>query len=207
MFYRCTHLSARLHRRGQSLIEAILAMAIFGLFAASLASMVVGGLRGVERGSEQLEAEAFAQEGIEAVRAIRDRAWNENMYAQSAVLASGGEWVFTGEPTETIGKFTRTITFANVCRSQTTYDIVPACGVPNTYTDPHTKQATVAVSWQTQNGVTNTVEKIAYITNWDSRDWEEDTEAHFSDGAQFTAVTISTSLGDADGALVPMEIP
>lgn len=195
------------HKRGQGLLEVILAMAIFGLLAAALGTMVVGGFRGVERGGEETEAEAFAQEAIEAVRAIRDRAWNENFYSQSAVLASGGEWVFTGEPTETIGQFTRAITFVNVCRDQGTFDIAPVCGVSNVYTDPHTKQVTVEVSWQTQTGVINTVEKIAYITNWDSRDWEEDTEAHFADGAQFTAVTLSTSFGDGDGALTLVEIP
>ena len=194
------------HEGGQGLLEVILTMAIFGLLAAALGTMVVGGFRGVERGGEETEAEAFAQEAIEAVRAIRDRAWNENRYAESAVAASGGQWIFTGDLNETIGQYTRVITFANVCRNQTTNDIVSDCGVLNTYTDPHTKLVTVEVTWQTETGVSNSVKKIAYITNWDSRDWKEDTVADFSDGA-FTAITSSTSLGDGDGALVPIELP
>ena len=193
------------HEGGQGLLEVILTMAIFGLLAAALGTMVVGGFRGVERGGEQTEAEAFAQEAIEAVRAIRDRAWNENKYAESAVAASGGQWVFIEVPNETIGQYTRTIIFTDVCRNQTTYDIA-SCGAPNLYTDPHTKLVTVEVTWHTQTGVPNSVKKIAYITNWDSRDWNEDTVADFSDGV-FTAITSSTSLGDGDGALVPIELP
>lgn len=198
--FRCQVPGAR-SQSGQSILEVIIALAIFGLIAAALASLSVGGLVGLEQGGEQTQAEALAQEGIEAIRSIRDGAWNENVYTTSSVAISGGEWVFSGEgTTETIGKFTRTISFKDVCRDASD-DIAPC---PSTYTDVHSKEATVAISWETRPGVTNIVQKIAYITNWDSRDRLEDVTADFADGT-FTTTT-STTLGDGDGAVTLEEL-
>lgn len=182
---------------GQGMLEIILAMMVFGLIAASLASLAVGGFRGLEQGGEQTQAQAIAQEGIDAVRSIRDQAFNEIIYSTSAVAISGGKWIFSGEgSTETIGKFTRTISFTNVCRNATN-NIVDC---PGTYTDVHSKKATITVTWTTRGGITNSVQKIAYITNWDSREWIEDTTVDFSDGI-FASTATSATAGDGDGAI------
>ncbi len=154
--------------RGQSLLELIVAMAIFSLVGAAMAAMVTGSFAGLEQGGEQTRAEALAQEGIEAVRAIRDRAWNENVYSTSSVAVSGNEWVFSGEGTsETIGQFTRAISFNGVCRGGSG-EIVDC---PGSYADPHTKEVVSEVSWDTREGVSNTVRRAAYLTNWDSSFW------------------------------------
>lgn len=157
-------------RRGQSLLEVIVAMSVFALISAALMTLATSGTWGLIQGGDQTEAEALAQEGIEAVRAIRDAAWNTNTYTQSAVATSGGQWVFSGQgTTETIGKFTRTITFADVCRDGT--NAIVAC--PGSSTDVQSKQATVTVTWSPRTGVTNTVRRVTYLTNWDSREWTQ----------------------------------
>ena len=105
-------------QRGQSILEVIIAMAIFGLVAASLLGFIMGGDQALLLGGDQTKAEALAQEGIEAVRSIWDNAWNELVYSQSAINSSTGHWILNGEnTTETIGKFVRTISFSDVCRS------------------------------------------------------------------------------------------
>ena len=105
------------YKKGQSILEVIIAMAIFAMVSSAMVSLIVGSFSGLEQGGEHTRAEALAQEGIEAVRSIRDRAWNENTYSTSSVVVSGSEWIFDGEgTTEAIGQFTRTISFEDVCR-------------------------------------------------------------------------------------------
>ncbi len=193
---------------GQSLLEVILAMAIFAAIAGVLISMSVGGFRGLEQGGEQTEAEALAQEGIEAVKSIRDRAWNENTFADGIaqrILPSGGQWTWNGPGSDTgLGtnaKFARTITFNNVCRDNTSQNIVDCatCGA-TCYTDVHEKRATVAVTWTTRGGQANTVQKVAYVSNWDSKDQFENTTANFNAaGSVFTSTQENAAVTGGDG--------
>lgn len=160
----------RSHQKGQGLLEIILVLAVFGLYSASFGTLVIGGFRALEQGSEQVQAEALAQEGFEAVRSIKNRAWNENTYTQSGVDAGGGSWHFLGEgTTETIGQYTRRIVFSDICRDSS-HEIV---GCPGDYTDLHAKKVTVTVEWENRGGVTNSVEHIGYLTNWDSTEWTQ----------------------------------
>lgn len=193
-------------RHGQGLMEAILAIAVFAAIAGVLLSMAVGGFRGLEQGGEQTEAEALAQLGIEAVKSIRDRAWNTNTYEAGGVQvqASDGQWIFANPGTSegalgTNGKFTRSIIFSPVCRDTGTHAIA-TCSTcsPGCYTDPHTKEAAVSVQWNTRGNVQNTVERRAYVTNWDSRDQLQDTTAQSFNctAGACLSVEYSTTLGD-----------
>ena len=155
---------------GQSLLEVIIALAIFALIGSFMAPFIVESFVGLERGGEQTQAEALAQEGIEAVRSIKDSAWNEIFYNQSAIIVNLGQWALAGEgTTEQIGQFTRTITFNDVCRDAS-FEIV-SC--PGDYVDIHSKKITVAVDWETMIGITNSVQQATYLTNWDSREWTQ----------------------------------
>lgn len=186
------------NKNGQSLIEVIVAMAIFALMATAMIGLSLGSFNSLQRGGDNTEARALAMEGIEAVRSIRDGAWNELIINQSAVEVSGGQWIFTGEgTTETLGKYTRTITIENVCRNVT--DDIITC--PGSYTDPHSKKVTVVISWVTTNNANVSIQEVSYLTNWDSTEWLEDTEADFNDGT-FSNTATSTSLGDLDGAII-----
>ena len=194
-------------KKGQGLLEVILAMAIFAAIAGTLITMSVGGFRGLEQGGEQTEAEGFAEEGMEAIRSIHDRAWNEITGVTAQVGISSGKWVITGTGDQTglgtNGKFTRAISFADVCRDNTSQNIV-ACGAPSSYTDLHSKKVTATITWTTRGGQTNTVQKIAYLTNWDSREWVEDTTAQFTDvGTTFTSTQEDAAApgGEANGAV------
>ncbi|MBI2052833.1 MAG: prepilin-type N-terminal cleavage/methylation domain-containing protein [Candidatus Ryanbacteria bacterium] len=105
------------NKRGQSLFEIIVALAIFSLIAATLISMAGGGFTALTLSGDQTNAAALSDGGLEAIRSIHDRAWNESHYNQSGVELLGGEWRFLGEgTTEQIGKFLRTITFSTLCR-------------------------------------------------------------------------------------------
>ncbi len=187
-----------IHQQGQSILEIIVALAIFSLIGAAMATMAVGSFTALTQGGEQVEAVNLAQEGIEAVRAIRDMAWNKNIYSKSAVAVNAGEWIFNGEGTEeTIGQYTRIITFSDVCRDNNNEIVV----CPGDYTDVHSKKVTVTASWPIRDGVTNSAQKIIYLTNWDSKEWVEDKSIDFNDGA-FNNTATSTILGDGNGAVI-----
>ena len=158
------------NQRGQSLLEVIVAMAIFGMIAAAMISFAIGGFLSLKQGGDQIEAEALAQQGIEAVRAIRDSAWNKLTYTTSSVAIVSSTWAFTGEnTTSTIGQYTRVISFENVCRDGS--GNIAAC--PGASTDLQVKKATVTVTWSPRPGVTNSVQKITYLSNWNSREWTQ----------------------------------
>lgn len=153
------------------MVEVIIAMAVFSLIATTLIGGAISGQQGLLSSGDIFEAHMLAQEGVEAVRAIRDRAYNELHLAQSGVSTStNAGWSFLGEGTnETIGKYLRTITFSGVCRDGS--DDIATC--PATYTDPHTKQVTVTVSWVSPYGKARNVERKVFLSNWDSLVWEQ----------------------------------
>ena len=153
---------------GQTLLEVLVAIAFFALIVSALASLATGGLTGIQRGGDQTEAEALVQEGFEAIRSIRDDAWSNLLFSTSSVSISGGGWVFDGaSTTEIIGDFTRTILFNDVCRDALD-DLTPC---PGAYTDVHTKEVAISVSWEPRPGVTNISEWFSHITNWEVREW------------------------------------
>jgi Tfp pilus assembly protein PilV len=159
-----------INNRGHLLVEAIIATAIFAVIGVSITTLMLGSLRTLSHAGEQSYGEALAQEGMEAVRSLRDNAWNTNTFTTSAVSIANNKWNFGVEgSTETIGNYTRTVSFASVCRGAD--NVIAAC--PSVYTDVHTKFATVEVSWTTPDGAVNTVERTGYITNWDSKDWTQ----------------------------------
>lgn len=189
---------------GQTLLEAVLALAVFALLAATVVTMAVGGMDALQQGGAHTKAAALADEGVEALRSIRDRAWNKVPHGSGcpatttvAVAVSGGSWVVTGIGPETIDRFTRTITLRDLYRDAGG-NIVDC---PGSYIDRHSIAAEVVVEWQPRPGVTNTVRRTTEFTNWDSAEWREDLTAEFSDGL-FTNTATSDSLGDGDGAVV-----
>ena len=153
---------------GQTLIETVVALALFSLLAIALVSLLLGGTSGSLEGAEHTRADALAQEGIEAARSIRDRAWNELRYTSSGVSASLKNWTFSGEGTFDINPpFTRTVTTASVCRSAG--GDIEAC--PGSSTDPDTLYVTSAVSWKSSGGANLIRSRSSYFTNWDSSQW------------------------------------
>ncbi len=156
---------------GFSLVEAMLSAAVFSIVVTSFAGALIVGQQSTLGAGARARAMNLAEEGLESVRNIRDQAMNELQYAQSGVQVSGNVWGFLGEgSTETIDTFTRTISFGDVCR--TGANVIAAC--PASYTDPHTKQVTVAVSWPVGPGLTtSSVTRVSYLTDWESASWTQ----------------------------------
>ncbi|OHA62969.1 MAG: hypothetical protein A3E07_02150 [Candidatus Wildermuthbacteria bacterium RIFCSPHIGHO2_12_FULL_45_9] len=190
------------HTKGQSLLEVILALALFALFVTAFGSLATGGFTALTRGDEYAQAGFVAQEGMEALLSIRNKGWNELKYSESGVDIQNGEWTLKGEGSFDIaGNFTRTIFLYPVCLDASNQ--ITSC--PGLFTDAHSKQAIVRVQWETSHGQSQELMRTMYLANWESKEWIEDTEGDFSDGT-FNGTAISPVLGDGDGAITLQEL-
>ncbi|HCM52727.1 TPA: hypothetical protein DIS57_02120 [Candidatus Wolfebacteria bacterium] len=149
-------------QRGLSVLEAILASALFVLIATAVVTLLLQGLGSNRLSNEQTIANQYAAEGIEAVRNIRNR----SSYAALAtttgigVDASSGVWTLGGTDT-LFDKYTRVITIADVYRD-TDGNIVLSGGV----FDPNTKKVISTVRWNVSLSRSYSIVLIAYLTNW-----------------------------------------
>jgi len=152
-----------------SLVEVLVALGIFAILAAGVFNVVTNSFSNFYGTGDRFVVTAFAQEGIEAVRAIRDNSWKD---IEDAVGANNGVsknasgvWQFSGT-SDTLGGLTRVITLADVSRGDNG-NIVTAGGT----NDPSTKKVTVTVSG---TGIADYAIS-AYITDWGVKVWKQDT--------------------------------
>ncbi len=160
----------QLRDNGFSIVEAMLGVAVFGLLVSAFTGALIYGQQAAADSGQRVRAAFLAEEALEAIRNMTQEGWNEMTYSQSAIDSSGSQWEFSGEGTdETIGLYTRTITFTDVCRD--TSDNITSC--PGDYTDVNTKQVTSNVTWTGRFGTSRQVELTNYLTEWSADQWEQ----------------------------------
>ncbi len=150
---------------GLSVIEVILASAIFVVFATGATSVVLQGLDSNRLGIEQAVANQYASEGIEAAKSIKNQAFANliNTSATGITRSAGNVWQFAG--TENIlEKYTRVIKVETVSRDGTppNGNIVASGGT----VDSDTKKITSTVSWNFSPGRANSVILTTYLSDW-----------------------------------------
>ncbi|MDD2807538.1 MAG: type II secretion system protein [Patescibacteria group bacterium] len=156
---------------GFSLVEVILAVALFGLFATALIGLLMNSYGSDIQAKEKDAATIYAQQGIDAVRSIRRQAWNFLVNGSYGLDQSIGHWQFSGSSDFLAAKFTCVTTIGNACRD-VGKNLVD-CVTPGSQIDLETKKVTVVVSYTAVNGVLNKVILNSYLTNWQSSDWRQ----------------------------------
>ena len=141
-------------RQGSLLIDALLSIAIFGMIVAAFSSGITGGQQGTARGGNRTRAVYLAEEGLEAIRAIRDKT---NGYAtisartlsqDDGIQLVGSTWTIVENPTVIDGIFTRKIVFSS--------------GV-----DGNSRKVTSTVTWTELPGNLNlNVAVETYLSDW-----------------------------------------
>jgi len=140
----------RLKEKGVGLIEIVIAVAIITASFFAIIQLSVYGLKAVAERNQKAEALAYAKEGMEALRNLRDASWTNNIAALTSgttyyLTTTGGTWALTAtNPGALNGIYTRTIVRTSVQRNVND-DIVASGGID----DPGTKEFTVTVSWGT----------------------------------------------------------
>ncbi|MCI0619940.1 hypothetical protein L0Y40_02835 [Candidatus Wolfebacteria bacterium] len=148
---------------GVGLIEVVVGVAVVVIVLLGLVGAYVTFVRTARHNTELLKATYLLQEGIEAVRIIRDNGWsNIDALANTTtyyLAFDEGTWVATTTP-EVIGSFTRSILLSEVRRNNATFDIEPTGNL-----DDRSRALSVTVSWESTDGPrAETLE--AYITKF-----------------------------------------
>lgn len=109
------------------------------------------------------QASFLAEEGVEAVKFMRDSSWNTNIATLSTstsytLVFDGATWKASTTPTFIDGKFDRRVVVGDVSRN-VNGDIDPAGSF-----DINTKKITVTVSWLKDNATTSR-EITTYVSN------------------------------------------
>lgn len=109
-------------QKGQSLIEVVVAMAIFIMILLGLLSAVTVALSGTLTARDKSLANKYVLGGIEAVRNIRDRSWTELLNKSATgtgqdnglALDGDGLWIFQGGSDVPATGFTRVVNLKNM---------------------------------------------------------------------------------------------
>jgi len=145
-----------------SLIEIILAIAIFMILAVTGITTILHSFSVNKLGEEQTNADLYAQEGLEAVRSIKNQGWS-NISADvqtKGLQSSNGYWEFNGTG-DSKDKYTRTILISSVNRDGSGNIIESGGSV-----DPDTLKVTSAVSWNFSGPRNDVVTYSTYLTNF-----------------------------------------
>lgn len=158
------HFSKRV--RGLTLVEVVIASGIITAFLTTLITVHNTYLRSSFSNLDSVKAAYLAEEGIEAVKGIRDVSWGTNInplidgttyYLLFSTTTNA--WTITTIPSFIDSKFSRELFFSGVNRD-TSNDITTSGG---NY-DHNTRKVTVSVSWA-DRGATTTRSMDTYITN------------------------------------------
>ena len=131
--------------RGFSIVEALIASAIFGLLTIGLVSGYLFGLESTALAGNRARATLLAEEGIEAVRNIRDGDFENLVDGAHGLTQTESQWDFLGTSNE-IDIFSRVVDIGTI--------------------DADRKFVTSTVTWQQNPIRTGTVQIVARITNW-----------------------------------------
>jgi type II secretory pathway pseudopilin PulG len=146
---------------GFSLIELLLAGAIFVIFATGIVEVLLSGLAADRLGEETTIATEYAAEGMEALRSLKAKNFDElSIAAATGIARVSGNWILS-DADNTFGKYTRIIVIEEVRRGADG-NIDENGGT----TDPDTKKVTVTVAWNVTPTRTNSVILNTFLTRF-----------------------------------------
>lgn len=153
---------------GQSLVEVIVAVSIFMIISSSAAVSVVGSLSASRLAEEETQATFYSNQGLEAVRSIKNRGWDDPFLTTDCTsvtcgLTLNGQWSFNGnaDDPDGSGKFLRELSIENVERD-IDGNVVDSGGK----IDSETKRVVSTIKWDFTSGRQNEVVLTSLLTNW-----------------------------------------
>lgn len=153
------------NQHGVGLIEILVVISILGLSLASLAGLGNFALKIQHQLKQNTVATFWAQEALEAARAIKDGEWSDlasfpvDTPLHPIKTPSFYQWTLVAG-SETQNGFTRQLTISPVYRDGS-FDIVDSGGT----LDSDTKKITVTVTWN-DNGQARQISLVNYLMNW-----------------------------------------
>ncbi len=148
--------------KGFGLIEVVVGAAIISVSFLGLMSVANLSFKILEKSSNNIKAGFLLEEGVEAVKIIRDSGWNNISSLSNGVnyylIYNGATWTTTTAPVYVDNIFERKFVLSDVYR-----DINDDIATSGTI-DAGTKKITISVFWK-EGGSTITQSFSTYITN------------------------------------------
>lgn len=158
------HLQTSFTIRGFTMVEAVVTIAIsVGVLLSAIGAFTLT-MHSALTNTARVQAAFLEEEGLEAVRILRDNSWSTNIAPQSNATPTylaynGTTWVATSTNTYVDGAFERKVQFGSVSRD-VNQNIVASGGT----VDTNIRKVTVTVSWR-QGTATSTHSLSTYLTN------------------------------------------
>lgn len=166
------------HQKGFGVPELIIAIFIVAVTTVSFYEIAVLSLKISKENKNEMKAAYLAEEGIEAVRNIRDQvAWIDAADGKTGIgeldldiddtyypIISVNSWeLITINPGLINNRFSRKVVFEKLSRDPNSGDIEDVYNSINN--DENSRKITIIVSWQ-ENGKDKEVTLISYLTNF-----------------------------------------
>lgn len=158
-------------KNGFSVLEVILAVAIFMIFSTGAIVVITQGYNANRLGTENTVASQFAAEGIEAVKSIKNQGFaNLNVNNQPRGLNRvSNVWVFDTDGTTDTLVHNSGENYIRQVKVETVYrDGLPPSGniVASGTLDQDTKKVTSTVTWNFNSARPETTSLITYLSDW-----------------------------------------
>lgn len=152
------------YQDGFSLIEIVVGSAVCLMVLVGLLSAFTTIFQLSLANTNKVQAAFLEEEGLDAVRIMRDNGWTANIASKTSGTAFylnfiGGTWQSTTTNIYVDGTFERKVIISDIYRDAN-QDIVQNGGS----LDPKTKKVAVSISWLVK-GATTTQSLSTYITN------------------------------------------
>lgn len=179
-------------KKGFSIVEVLLAMAIFAIFATGIFYLSLDTIQRDTKINLNTEALLYAKEGIEAVRNMRDKNYLVLTNGDYGLSLNEGSWEFVAAPEDISGFYERTITIEDVYRNEE-----GEINEEGIYLDPETKKITSEVIWYQKGIIPKSISLTTYLSNWTGDDWIQTTCDEFT-GGTFENTEISETVAPPD---------
>jgi type II secretory pathway pseudopilin PulG len=162
---------------GALLLEILVVIGLFAILVPLVAQIIIVSLNTNKVAIENMAAVGLIDEVISTSESIGFSAW-QNIYGLNkggsnhyypAKVAGDWEAVSGDEVVNVNGRdYSRYFVVTNVCRDNTTRNIITTVGVPpctaGNSDDPSTQMLTITVNWKDRS-----ISKIAYLTRWHNK--------------------------------------
>lgn len=176
----------------------MLAITIFAIFTLGIFQLSIDTIQRDTTNELRNEALFYAQEGLEAVRKMRDENFLSLSNGDHGLSLALSRWSFIAAP-ETIDNFySRTVTVEDVYRDQNGQ--IADSGT----LEPEIKKVTSEVTWLFQGVFSKSVTLQTYLSNWTGDDFIDTTCAEFSTGTFTNSEAITTSSPPNDNCSITL---
>src|SRR3989344_5406131 len=179
---------------GFSLVELILAVALFGLFATAFIGLLVVSYDSDVQAAQRDRATLYAQEGMDAVFSIRRQGWNLLNNGTYGLTDTNGYYEFFGSSNVLEDLYTREITITDACRDGG--GELTDC--PGVGADLKVKKVTATVSYTGLTGFAHEIVFSTYVSTWQTAIW---TQTEWSGGGGQPIWSDETQYSSDDGKI------